>query len=212
MRDCFSGLLLKSSPTTWRSPPIYEPDCNMLTEESFESLAGNDAIIRSSGALKSLQPKGPNKSFHYRFAISKGVIFVATISKSPTTRTSKAEAEEKYGRICFVPSGDQSLVAVTVVFIGCATLGGVSRTLSTSSVLPDNSPIFNHLKSRNISMVQQILSTGAVRPNDKDQAGSSLLYVRNTAYTCRDCTNILLVRSFCQLRSRYVLAVAATWS
>lgn len=52
------------------------------------------------------------------------------------------------------------------------------RTLEAFAMHRNDSEIFGYLKSRDVGMVDKPLSADQIGPNDRDEIGSSLLWVR----------------------------------
>jgi hypothetical protein len=83
------------------------------------------------------------------------------------------------GRILFVPAMGSSVAGITAVFVRCIdAMSRIPRTLSTFNVQQGNSPIIEYLKGGDVVMVRNMLSEHTVSPNDRDESGNSLLWVK----------------------------------
>lgn len=115
------------------------------------------------------------------------MIVESTISSGKLSVTVKRESEvgkpnskppNTMGRIVFIPGLKTSLTGVATELVRQFNpVISISRKISTFSVHPNNSPIFEHLKSREVAMVHKMISNRKVSPNDRDENGNSLLWV-----------------------------------
>lgn len=82
------------------------------------------------------------------------------------------------GSLLFIPSTKALLMGVAVVFgRSTDTPMKIPRRLSTFNRHPNDALIFRHLKSKDLTAVQEILASGTISVNDRDENGNSLLWV-----------------------------------
>jgi hypothetical protein len=111
--------------------------------------------------------------------ISTGKLFIIVKKEFTEVGRMNLKGVISVGRFLFVPAMDSSLVGIAAVFVRCiGAIARIPRTLSTFGVQPDNSPIFEYLKGRDMAMVRNMLSEKRVSPNDRDESGNSLLWVK----------------------------------
>ena len=82
------------------------------------------------------------------------------------------------GSLLFIPSTKALLMGVAVVFgRSTDTPMKIPRRLSTFNRYPNDALIFRHLQSKDLTAVQEILASGTISVNDRDENGNSLLWV-----------------------------------
>jgi hypothetical protein len=106
----------------------------------------------------------------FDLAIGKVVVY---LSVGPFKLGYRERGPSKLGaRLFFFPRPELQIRGIT------ASVGfGLPRAVSSFGVHPCNSPIFEFLERRDFHGVQHLLSSGVVRPNDRDEDGESLLWV-----------------------------------
>lgn len=81
-------------------------------------------------------------------------------------------------RLLFAPRPSELYVGVTIqIFRCCISSQGIPRRLTTFRVHPDSALIFGYFVVRNVDAVREVLPSGGILPNDRDQDGNSLLWV-----------------------------------
>lgn len=95
----------------------------------------------------------------------------------------------RIGQLCFVPQPGSALSGLSIhCYWDSATTSYIPRTLSTFRIHAIDAAIFSAIKNRDLIRVQEILSTGSVSPNDRDEEGNTLLYVS------RDNKNVVIYK------------------
>ena len=81
--------------------------------------------------------------------------------------------------VALTPTQDGQLKGVIIQF---SEISGAQhqlwRTLTTFGVHPSNSSVFGHIRNRDVLALQRLLALALVAPNDRDEEGNSLLWVR----------------------------------
>jgi hypothetical protein len=113
--------------------------------------------------------------------VSEGKLLILFSSGSQLASPVDSDYPISVGRFFFVPTMESSFVGITAMFFRHpAGVTRIPRTLSIFRPRPDNSPIFNYLKARDVDMVRKMLLASSLSPNDRDESGNSLIWVRDS--------------------------------
>jgi hypothetical protein len=112
--------------------------------------------------------------------VTVGKLLILFSSRSQIANRIDSNYIMSIGRFFFLPVMESPSVGITAMFFRRpASITGIPRTLSIFRVRPDNSAIFHYLKARNVAMVREMLSASSLSPNDRDESGNSLIWVRD---------------------------------
>jgi len=195
------NLLLEDSVARDLGEVAYLGELAIVTETGTRGPTGTRHLL-SSEARNASTALGPRKSLiHTKTSRKEQALYVSeSHSGTLVVLTKSAAAPEEYcgpgsgkmyGRISYLPGQDQDRrPAITATFQQV----GVKIWMSVSSrnIIPNTSPIFHLLQTHDIARVRELLCTGAVCPNDTDEAGNSLLHVRMTRNPSHHPCNFLL--------------------
>lgn len=99
----------------------------------------------------------------------------------PTTPSATSQPSESFTQCRLYIETPSTAPSAGCIFQVCELRGPrcqLFKTLSTYSIHPRKSLVFEHLKKGNTEAVRKMLSHRAISPNDRDEDGNTLLWVR----------------------------------
>jgi hypothetical protein len=133
-----------------------------------------------------LRPRNVKYSTLTETKVTTGRLFVLLKIIRAVGSVPGLQVEENYGRIAFLPDKDSHPMAqhgdgFAAVFRQHPAPGQIPRTLTKFRIHGNDSFIFDCLRECNAPRIEELISSHVIHPNDRDQEGNTLLYVRNTA-------------------------------